>query len=257
MSYILDALRKADAERRGVAAPVGLTEPAVLVANDDSDPDLPASRAPAWWWVGGGVAVALAAAVGWHFWRGATEAVVPPQVAVAPTAPPPAAPAPPPQPAPVQQAPAPAADADALPRFPPPLPDAQPRTPSPPPPPRDVPRDASPAGAREPLPTLPPARAQNAAPPPGITMVNPAPAAAPAANRVWAYAELPDAVRRDFPKLTVNGAMYSERASDRMVVINGQVLHEGEKFGPELTLRQIRLKAAVFDFRGYKVQITW
>ena len=40
--------------------------------------------------------------------------------------------------------------------------------------------------------------------------------------------EQPEGVRRDFPNLEVSGAMYSERAADRMVVFNGQVFHEGE-----------------------------
>jgi len=49
--------------------------------------------------------------------------------------------------------------------------------------------------------------------------------------------------------------MYSDRPADRMVVLNGQVFHEGDALGKGLVLKQIRLKSAVFEFRGYRVEI--
>jgi general secretion pathway protein B len=236
MSYILDALRKADAERRGVTAPAALAEPAVLVAPDDPDADLPPTPARPWIWVLGGMGVALLAGLGWHLLRGTAAPPIAPVVA---TAPPVAVPAPPP--APVVAPPPPAAppppSEDALPNFPPPLP-----TPAPAPAPKPEARAAAPAPA------------EKAALPPGIAVVNPAPAVAPA-ERVYTVNELPEAVRRDFPRLSVGGAMYSERAADRMVVLNGQVFHEGDALGKDLKLRQIKLKSAVLEFRGYRVEI--
>ena len=238
MSYILDALRKADAERRGVTAPAALAEPAVLVAPDDPDADLPPTPARPWIWVLGGMGVALLAALGWHLLRGTGAPPAAPVVAAAP-----AVTVAPPAPAPVVAAPAPAAppppSEDALPNFPPPLP-----TPAPAPAPKPEARAAAPA----------PAPAEKAALPPGIAVVNPAPAAAPA-ERVYTVNELPEAVRRDFPRLSVGGAMYSDRAADRMVVLNGQVFHEGDALGKDLKLRQIKLKSAVLEFRGYRVEI--
>ena len=232
MSYILDALRKADAERRGVPPPpTGLTEPAVLV-DSDPDADLPASPARPWLWVLGGVALALAAACAWTF-LSRSEPPPAPVVAVAP---------PPPDPVTVLPAPAPAPlpSADALPNFPPPLPDA----PKPEPPPKPAPRAA--------LPDTPPAKPVV---PPGITMVPPAAAPAAGSNRVYSVNELPEDVRRDLPKLNVGGAMYSDRPAERMVVLNGQVFHEGDALGKGLVLKQIRLKSAVLEFRGYRVEI--
>lgn len=241
MSYILDALRKADAERRGVTAPAALAEPAVLVAPDDPDADLPPTPARPWIWVLGGMGVALLGVLGWQLLRG--------NAAPAPAPAPVVAAAPAPAPAPVVEAPPPAAppppSEDALPNFPPPLP-----TPAPAPAaaPAPAPKPEAPATATAPAP------APKAALPPGIAVVNPAPAAAPA-ERVYTVNELPEAVRRDFPRLSVGGAMYSERAADRMVVLNGQVFHEGDALGKDLKLRQIKLKSAVLEFRGYRVEI--
>src|SRR5690606_20585494 len=57
-------------------------------------------------------------------------------------------------------------------------------------------------------------------------------------------------LRRGIPPLQVGGAMYSEDPGKRMVVLNGQVFHEGDRPVPELTLEQIRLKSAVFSLPG-------
>ena len=119
---------------------------------------------------------------------------------------------------------------------------------------RRAPKPEARAAAPAPAPATAPA--EKAALPPGIAVVNPAPAAAPA-DRVYTVTELPEAVRRDFPRLSVGGAMYSERAADRMVVLNGQVFHEGDALGKDLKLRQIKLKSAVLEFRGYRVEIAY
>lgn len=240
MSYILDALRKADAERRGVTAPAALAEPAVLVAPDDPDADLPPTPARPWIWVLGGMGVALLGVLGWQLLRG-NAAPAPAPAPVVAAAPPVAVPAPAPVVVPPPPAAPPPPSEDALPNFPPPLP-----TPAPAPAPKPEVRATAPAPA------------EKAALPPGIAVVNPAPAPAPAAapnERVYTVNELPEAVRRDFPRLSVGGAMYSDRAADRMVVLNGQVFHEGDALGKDLKLRQIKLKSAVLEFRGYRVEI--
>ena len=86
----------------------------------------------------------------------------------------------------------------------------------------------------------------------------PEPAPAPAVEaRVYRVGELPEAIRRDLPNLTLGGAMYSDRAASRMLIINGQVFHEGDTLGPDLSLRHIRLKEAVLEFRGYRYAVSY
>jgi general secretion pathway protein B len=83
------------------------------------------------------------------------------------------------------------------------------------------------------------------------------PAATPAAAepRVHAQAELPDDIRRDLPKLVIGGSSYSGDAASRMVMINGQVFHEGDRLGPDLVLERIRLKSAVLAFKGWRYEV--
>ena len=73
-----------------------------------------------------------------------------------------------------------------------------------------------------------------------------------AESRVWSVDELPDDVRRQLPNLMVNGSKYSETPASRILIIGGQVFHEGDRLTPELTLEQIQLNEAVLRFRGYR-----
>jgi general secretion pathway protein B len=80
---------------------------------------------------------------------------------------------------------------------------------------------------------------------------------AAAESRVYALNELPDDIRRQLPAIAVGGSMYSASKADRLLIINGQVLHEGDAIAPGLMLEQIRLKAAVLAFKGYRYAIAF
>ena len=117
-----------------------------------------------------------------------------------------------------------------------------------------------------PVPAVTPAPVQAAAPPkprarpapvevaakPATAAVAPGPAASRPDERIYAAAELPDDIRRQLPALAVGGSMYSPTSKDRLVIINGQVLHEGDRIAPDLVVERIRLKAAVLAFKGYR-----
>lgn len=82
-------------------------------------------------------------------------------------------------------------------------------------------------------------------------------AAANADNRIYQVNELPDSVRREVPTITVGGAMYSDTPASRMLIVNGQIFHEGDKLTGELTLEEIRLKSAILRFRSYRYAINY
>ncbi|MDP2254907.1 MAG: general secretion pathway protein GspB [Polaromonas sp.] len=75
---------------------------------------------------------------------------------------------------------------------------------------------------------------------------------APPANPSPALSELPENIRQALPKLAISGSIYSETAAHRMLIINGQVFHEGEKPAPGLELEQIKPKTAIFNFKGQR-----
>jgi general secretion pathway protein B len=62
---------------------------------------------------------------------------------------------------------------------------------------------------------------------------------------------LPDELKAQFPRLNFGGAMHSDNAASRMLIVNGQLLHEGDTVAPELVLQRIELKSATFRYKGY------
>jgi general secretion pathway protein B len=108
------------------------------------------------------------------------------------------------------------------------------------------------------LPPLPPPGAVAAAPAPA-PRVAALPAAVPAAPpapapeaRIPRLAELPEATRRELPKLTISGSVYSDDPASRFVMINGEVAREGAKLGADLVLEQIGPRELVLRFKGQR-----
>jgi general secretion pathway protein B len=80
---------------------------------------------------------------------------------------------------------------------------------------------------------------------------------AAASEKIYTLAELPDDIRRQLPAINVGGSMYSSKPADRVLIINGQVLHEGDRIAPDLLLLQIRLKGALLSFKDYRYTVAF
>jgi general secretion pathway protein B len=271
MSYILDALRRADAERerdpgRGIHA--------------HSVP-LPAEtghRLPLWIAFG---AVVLAAVV-----LVALLLRPAPRISLDLGMPPPNAPVPRPglaeaPPAPAAELTAPAAAPalapaeEVVPPAPPPLAAAQPRVPQPrvlqpqgpqPRAPEDVVQRAAPKApvaapvVAAPAVAAPAVAAPVVAAPVAPARVTPGAPAAPAlaaADRVLAAGELPPDVQRELPKLQISGGVSSDNPAQRMLIVGGQVVTEGAEAAPGVVVEQIRPKSAVLKFRGYRYSVQY
>ena len=85
---------------------------------------------------------------------------------------------------------------------------------------------------------------------------SPLPATA-ASNRVLSVNELPADVQRELPKLAISGGVYSDNPTQRMLIVNGQVLGEGAEPAPGVLLEQIRAKTAVLRYRGYRYAVAY
>lgn len=235
MSYILDALRRADSERERGAVPSLHSKQIAPGVADGDDGDEPAGRSvqPLWWAVGG-LSLALVGLAAWLMVGRSAPDPEPvraaPAVAQAPVlpAPVPAPEAPQPAPKPVAAQPAPV-ERKSLPVSPAP----------------------EPATARV-------ATAPKLAPRPAEKPVAPAPAAARDEDTpVPSISELPDDIRRQLPALSVSGASYSKNPASRMLILNGQVFKEGDKVANDLVLEQIRLKSAVLSFKGRRYSVSF
>jgi general secretion pathway protein B len=194
-------------------------------------PDAPpaGSNGP-WLAAGTGAAVLLLGAAAWWWLARPAPAAAPAAVAAAP------APAPAPQPAP---APAPAAPQQPVVVV---LP-----VPAPAP---------APAPAPTPIPAPAPAPAPvQAAPVAPVAPAPPAVAAAPAAPRPIAYAQLPEDIKRQLPRLSFGGTIYSDTPSARMLLVGGQLLHEGDLAAPGVVLETIKQRSAVLRWREIRYEV--
>jgi general secretion pathway protein B len=223
LSLILDALRRADAERDRGAVPGLHTQQTAATADA-----APAGGAPPWRWLALVVATGLVAAlVAWVI----ASREPPRQDAAGPS---PLAP-------PAVAAASPSAP---LPALPPPVAAAAPAVP--------------PAGAGQSQPVAEPApwpaaEAGRKAPPLGVAAAGAAPPPAQAA--VATREQLPQDIRAQLPPLAVGGSIYSANPPDRSVIIDGRLLRENDRLGADLTVEQIRPRSAVLRIKGHRFEI--
>jgi general secretion pathway protein B len=222
VSLILDALRKADAERERGSVPSLHSQPLVASAGAPSR----TTARPHWLWIAIGVAVGLMAAALWVL----IGRPAPGQTSIAnPTPARPSAPATTPA-APAAEYAPPATVMSKTPQA-----VAEPAA-WPQPDQRKGPR----ADARE---------AQDGKQ--VVTLGNMPPAGA----TVFSREQLPPDVRAALPPFAIGGSIYSADPAARSLIINGQLYRERDRLTQELSLEEIKLKAAVFSFRGYRFEV--
>jgi general secretion pathway protein B len=236
MSYILDALRRAEADRERERGQV----PGLHTQPPSGNEAAPAGGRRGWLpWAGGGLL--LLAGVGAGIWwasgpqESASSVAMPgtPPAATAPRA----AVATAPLTSPAAIAPPGTQTAVSGPMPPPAAPASPFLPPAPPPVAVATAPVAAPAVAAKQVATIP------AAPP----------ASAPAADaRIPRLSELPESTRRELPRLAISGSVYSEQPASRFVIINGEVAREGATLGADLVLEEIRSHELVLRFKGQR-----
>lgn len=229
MSYILDALRKAEAQRERRLAP-GLHDRPLGNGGDTS-----AASGSMPWVAGGGLALGVVA-IGLLAWvlagRSPGPAAVPGPAAPAVAA----VPAPAPATLPAVAAPA-----------------VQPAPPNP-----AVAAVVLPAPA--PAAAQPPAAAPAAAPSASraLAAASAVPSAMASAPAVARQAEPATAPPSGAPRVSISGGVWSSEPAQRMLVANGQVVNEGGEVAPGLTLEQVRQgNRAVLVWQGQRYLVGW
>lgn len=234
MSYILDALRKSEQERRQA-------EPVVLPATAPADALLRRRFAPT-----AGVVVLAAGAIGLGAYA---MFIAGPQVRPMPAPAPIAAPAQGSAGVP-QTGPRPGDEASRTPVETPPAPELKPnpfaarRQPVV----RDLAREArvEPPKPRVPAPSRPlpaPAPAANIAP------------AAPPPAPVKFLRAMPPEFRRALPELVVNIHIYAPLAAERILYINNRQYHAGARVNDDIVVEEIVEDGAVLNYRGQRFKL--
>jgi general secretion pathway protein B len=69
--------------------------------------------------------------------------------------------------------------------------------------------------------------------------------------------DLPEPIQRSIPPVTVGGYIYSKNAADRLLLVDKILRHEGEEVAPGLLLEKLQPKEAVFNFKGYRYRVPY
>ncbi len=220
MSYILDALRRSQAERERGQVP-GLDARPGAVAAVPSAP--PGQR---WRWVALATFVLLGAGLALFWWSRAAPPgglTLPPPLASAELA------------VPLTAAPVPGTPLATPPAMPP---------------------AALPTVVSAPAP-LPAAPATNPTRPAAAPTAGAAPMPAPAASTParTPLAALTPAQRRELPPLAIGGSIWSDSALGRFVIVNGQVVREGESAAPGVVVERIEPKAVLLRWRDLRLEL--
>lgn len=222
MSTILEALRRAEQERKRGTVPTVHSPATVLAPAASGAADARAARAP--WVIASALAVMMgAAALLWWGAGGRSQAPLPPSVPAAPAAKP---------------APPAAVGAEPVHEAPPAKAPAAPAGSAPPPAGQAQQEPAAPAKAKDKVKDKAKDKATGTGP-----------------GSVFAPADLPASVRAELPGLHVAGITWSASARLRMAIVNGQVLHEGDAAAPGMVLQAIEPARTVWLFRGYRVAL--
>ena len=276
MSYILDALQRADAERGRGNVP-GLHARQLPTALEEAAAARTGLRGPLVW--GGLLVLVLAATVaGLWMWRSPASPSAPVVTATASQTAPAATPvASPPLPAAVPVVPAvPVAPvvspaAPTAPTATPPAalaPSAPASVGAPPAPPATVQAAAVARAAPQPAATAPsaasvtpvtPAVAPVSATPAPRAATAPAPTSPTGSSAAPAEAPLlsglPEDLRRQIPALVITGVVHADNPAQRLLVVNNQVLTQDGQLGPDLVLETIGSRHSVFRFRGTRFRV--
>ena len=224
MSYILEALRRSQAERERGQVP-GLGTQALPVAAPEPAP----RRWPAWALAGVLGLGAVALLVLWLLLSRPAEALKPTDAAAG------AAVAPGATGAPVAASVAASVSASVATAL------ASPAVPSP----------STPASSP---PTALVVVSAPVAPPP-LASAPAASAAAPDSPAAIPLAQLSPEQRREWPAFSLGGTVWSENPASRFVIANGQVVHEGEAIAPGLVLERIAPRNLRLRWRGLLVDM--
>lgn len=74
---------------------------------------------------------------------------------------------------------------------------------------------------------------------------------------IAALHDLPEHVRREIPPLAVGGYIYSGNRADRSVLVNKRLLREGDEIAPGLTLEQMTPSGMVLNYKGYRYRTSY
>jgi general secretion pathway protein B len=76
----------------------------------------------------------------------------------------------------------------------------------------------------------------------------------PNPKKLYNYNELPEDVRKGLPEPVISTHIYSQERSERLVSVNGNIGREGQQLMPGVTLESVRPDGVILKYRGYRIR---
>jgi general secretion pathway protein B len=245
MSYILDALKKAESERKLGSVPnVYTPAPDVAALTDEKS----GRKWLPWILASTSLSVSLIGLVWLHPWQQSAPAA-PASPATATTSLP-------------NSAAMTKVTAPVIAETPAPFVQVQVQVPPPVPQPKQGPTEArvssKPKAAAAQAATTPPVQRAQTAADIATPVKEPVVADSPPADEsVGTLQNLPRTIQAEIPAIVVNGYIYAKNPLDRSVLINQKLLHEGDQIAPELILEKMLPKGAILNYKGFRYRVAF
>jgi len=77
----------------------------------------------------------------------------------------------------------------------------------------------------------------------------------PDPDKIYALSELPPAIQQHLPAFTVSAFLYSDDPAARMARVNGKMMREGDLLPEGLKLNEIRQNELIFGYQNYRFRL--
>lgn len=82
-------------------------------------------------------------------------------------------------------------------------------------------------------------------------------APAPAEETIRTLQQLPEAIQREIPKVSFGGYIYSPDPAESLLLVDKTLRRAGEEVAPGLVLERLLPQAAVMNYRGYRYRVAY
>jgi general secretion pathway protein B len=69
--------------------------------------------------------------------------------------------------------------------------------------------------------------------------------------------ELPEQLQREIPPVAIGGYIYSPNRGDRSILIDKKLLREGDQISPNLTLEKMLPNGVILNYKGYRYRTSY
>jgi general secretion pathway protein B len=78
---------------------------------------------------------------------------------------------------------------------------------------------------------------------------------APLPDKIYSLSELPLTVQQHLPAFSVSAFLYSDEPGARMARVNGKMMREGDSLAEGLNLEEIRHNELIFTYQNYRIRL--